>query len=59
MEEEKFVEKIIRKICDIFCKRSNEEKKQISNSAKAEMCRKSIQSGVCPHACDRCAWNVN
>lgn len=24
---------------------------------KAEMCRKAIVSGVCPNACEICAWN--
>lgn len=23
-----------------------------------EMCMKSIQCGVCPHACEICAWNI-
>ena len=25
---------------------------------KIKMCEKSIQSGVCPHVCSKCAWNT-
>lgn len=25
---------------------------------RAEMCRKAVDSGVCPNACEICAWNV-
>lgn len=24
---------------------------------KAEICRKAVASGVCPNACEICAWN--
>ena len=24
---------------------------------KAEMCRRAVASGVCPHTCEICAWN--
>lgn len=35
-------------------------KKQTENKTNGikEMCKKSIQSGVCPHACEICAWNI-
>lgn len=26
---------------------------------KCEMCERSIETGVCPHTCDICAWNMN
>lgn len=26
---------------------------------KAEMCKRAIDSGVCPKACDTCAWNTS
>lgn len=25
---------------------------------KAEMCRKAVESNVCPNNCKHCAWNV-
>lgn len=31
---------------------------EISVDMKREMCACSIQHGVCPHDCDRCAWNT-
>ena len=31
--------------------------KEVSDESKRDMCGKAIQSGVCPHACDICAWN--
>ena len=37
----------------------NEKKaKENSDEAKREMCKRAVQSGVCPHACDICAWNT-
>lgn len=33
-------------------------RKKISDEAKREMCKRAINSGVCPRACDICAWNV-
>ena len=33
-------------------------KKYNGDEVKKEMCRKSLQSNVCPHACDICAWNT-
>lgn len=38
----------------------NKQKENKENRVKTitEMCMKSIQSGVCPHACDICAWNI-
>ena len=29
-----------------------------SDEIKREMCKSALQSGVCPHACDICAWNT-
>lgn len=29
---------------------------ELSKDQKAEMCRLACSSGVCPNACDRCAW---
>ena len=26
---------------------------------KAEMCKRAVESGVCPKACECCAWNEN
>ena len=33
-------------------------RKKISDEAKREMCKRAINSRVCPCACDICAWNV-
>lgn len=24
---------------------------------KADMCKRAVDSGVCPHSCESCAWN--
>lgn len=45
-----FFEKLFKR------KGARKESEEIKQS-KAEMCRKSIQSGVCPNACEICAWN--
>lgn len=29
---------------------------ELSKEQKAEMCRQACISGVCPNACERCAW---
>jgi hypothetical protein len=29
-----------------------------SDEIKREMCKRALQSDVCPHACDICAWNT-
>lgn len=41
-------------------KQAKTSKKQRENKTNVikEMCKKSIQSGVCPHACEICAWNI-
>lgn len=37
----------------------NEKKaKENSDEVKREMCKRAVQSGVCPHNCDICAWNI-
>ena len=36
----------------------SEEKEKKSDEAKAEMCRRAVAAGVCPKACERCAWNT-
>ena len=39
---------------------SKKNRKKEENKLKVldEMCKRSIASGVCPHACDICAWNI-
>lgn len=32
--------------------------KENSDEAKRQMCARAIQSGVCPHTCEICAWNT-
>lgn len=39
-------------------KKSNKPNKEEINKKKREMCGKAIQSNVCPHDCDICAWNT-
>lgn len=34
------------------------EKEENKLNAIKEMCKRSIESGVCPHACEICAWNI-
>lgn len=37
----------------------NEKKaKENSDNAKRKMCKRAVQSGICPHICDICAWNT-
>lgn len=48
--------KIIQWIKSLFVIKKKET--EISDEAKNEMCLRSLQSGVCPHDCDRCAWNI-
>ena len=47
--------KIVQKIKS---RKKKTEKGENWLNTKKEMCKKSIQSGVCPHACDICAWNT-
>nr|DAM01943.1 MAG TPA: hypothetical protein [Caudoviricetes sp.] len=58
MREETWIQRAIRKIRELFCKRTEEEKEKKSDEAKAEMCRRAVAAGVCPKACERCAWNT-
>ena len=37
---------------------SEKKREENSDKLKREMCSKALQSGVCPHDCDRCAWNT-
>ena len=49
-------EKIVAWFKSLFI---NEKKaKENSDEAKREMCKRAVQSGVCPHNCDICAWNT-
>ena len=32
--------------------------KENSDEVKRKMCEGAVQSGVCPHACEICAWNT-
>lgn len=51
---------IFEKIVDWFKSLFINEKKAKENSdkLKREMCERAMQSGVCPHMCDICAWNT-
>ena len=54
-EENRFIT-IIKSFLNKF--KNKNKVKQKSNWNKKEMCKKSIQSGVCPRACEDCAWNA-
>lgn len=56
MKELNALEKIIYWLKSLFV--SKEEAKDNSDEIKKEMCKRSLQSGVCPHYCDKCAWNT-
>lgn len=58
MREENKIISIIKAFFNLFTKKDKQDKKSANNEAKREMCRRAIQSGVCPNACDRCAWNT-
>lgn len=55
-EQNKLKVFIIKLLLKIF--KRNETEREVSNEIKREMCRKAIQSGVCPRSCETCAWNV-
>lgn len=56
MSELNIFEKIIYYIKSLF--KSKKKTAEISDELKKEMCKNAIQGGVCPHACDICAWNT-
>jgi hypothetical protein len=56
MRELKIIEKIICWFKSLLI--NEEEAKEISDEIKREMCKRALQSNVCPHDCDRCAWNT-
>ncbi len=49
-------EKIVAWFKSLFI--SKEKAKENSDEAKRKMCERAVQSGVCPHTCDICAWNT-
>lgn len=49
-------EKILYWFKSLFTNKENE--KENSDEIKREMCKRSLESGVCPHDCDRCAWST-
>lgn len=59
MKEENKIITFLKKLFSRFNKKNDTEgKKRQSDEAKREMCRKAINGGVCPQACEICAWNV-
>lgn len=50
MQEQTFLQKIFLKI---LRKLGIVEEFEVD---KSEMCRNAVESGVCPHACEICAW---
>lgn len=56
MRELNIFEKIVDWFKSLFI---NEKKaKENSDEVKRKMCERALHSGVCPHACDICAWNT-
>lgn len=58
MREENKIIAFIKKLFSRFRKTNEAEQKKNSDEAKREMCSRAIQSGVCPKACEICAWHV-
>ena len=56
MRELNIFEKIVGWFKSLFISKEKAEKN--SNETKREMCKRAVQSGVCPHTCDICAWNT-
>lgn len=56
MRKQTFIERIINRFKSLFI--SKKKVQDNSDEIKREMCKKAVQGGVCPHACDRCAWNT-
>ena len=56
MRELNIFEKIMHWLKSLFV--SKEKERENSDEIKREMCSRALQSGVCPHACDICAWNT-
>lgn len=47
-----------KKFYSLLKKESEKELKAKENQrSKAEMCKKTITAGLCPNACEICAWN--
>lgn len=56
MRKPNIFEKILNWFISLFADKETTEEN--SDEIKREMCGRSIRSGVCPHDCDRCAWNT-
>lgn len=56
MREQTIIERFAGWIKGLFI--IEEKRKENSDEIKREMCKKSVKSGVCPEACDICAWNT-
>ena len=49
---------ILEKIVAQLKSRCINKQKGNSDEVKKKMCERSVLSGVCPHCCDKCAWNT-
>lgn len=56
MREQTFLERIINRLKSLFI--SKKKVQENSDEIKRKMCKEAVQGGVCPHDCDRCAWNT-
>lgn len=56
MRKQTFLDRIINWFRNLF--NSKKKIQENSDEIKREMCRKAVQGGVCPRACDICAWNT-
>ena len=56
MKELNVFRKIIGWLKSLFISEGKIE--EMSDKAKREMCQRAVAIGVCPHACDICAWST-
>ena len=57
MIKQTFLERITNWFKGLSCSKKKIQENN-DDEIKREMCRKAVQSGVCPHTCDICAWNT-
>lgn len=56
MRELTIHKKVIGWFKPLFTRKKKE--KESGDEIKIEMCKRAVQSGVCPYNCDTCAWNT-
>lgn len=56
MRELNIFEKIVSWLKSRFI--SKKKAKENSDEIKRKMCERAVLGGVCPHCCDKCAWDT-